>query len=354
MNDTVFSSSEEVRNTPTVAASDLNHILTHADLEPLRGQRIFLTGGTGFFGCWLLESFLHANRELALDAHATVLTRDPVGFTARAPHLATSSAITLIAGDVKSFEFPADHHDLIIHAATDSGGQQARSTPAELRASITDGTRHTLRFAAATGARRLLYTSSGAVYGPQPADLTHIPETYTGRAASTDIYGSAKLESEDLCLAQPGLEATIARCFAFLGPWLPLDAHFAAGNFIRDAIAGTPLHIRGDGTPRRSYLYSADLMIWLWTLLLHAPAQSIYNVGSDASLSIAELAEATVAALRPGLEIRIDRTPNAAKPLTRYVPSTERAAAELGLTTLIPLHEAIRSTACWHGYTDLG
>jgi len=335
---------------PPVSRADLDHILSHADLTPLRRQRIFITGGTGFFGCWLLESLLHANRELSLGVTATVLSRDPSAFAARAPHLANDSALTFLAGDVKSFHFPAAHHDLILHAATDSGGRQSQSTPAELRGSIVDGTRHVLRFAAATGARRLLYTSSGAVYGPQPASLTHTPESYPGRAPDSDVYGSGKLLSEELCLAQPALDTVVARCFAFLGPHLPLDAHFAAGNFIRDAISATPLHIRGDGTPHRSYLYSADLMVWLWTMLLHAPAGSIYNTGSEDSVSIATLAERTASVLRPGLRIQIDKAPDPDAPVARYVPSTAHARAELGLQTLIPLDEAIRRTARWHGY----
>ncbi|HXB61741.1 MAG TPA: NAD(P)-dependent oxidoreductase [Acidobacteriaceae bacterium] len=333
-----------------VATADLDHILQHVDLSALRGERVFITGGTGFFGCWLLESFLHANRTLGLNAQATVLTRNPATFAEKAPHLANDSTITLLAGDVKSYPFPAVHHAFVIHAATDSGGQQAHLTPSALRAAIVDGTRHTLRFAAATGARRLLYTSSGAVYGPQPASLTHIPENYAGRASDDNIYGSAKLESEELCLTQSNLESVIARCFAFVGPHLPLDTHFAVGNFIRDAMAGTPLHIKGDGTPRRSYLYAADLMIWLWTMLLHAPAGRAYNVGSEESVSIAELAAATAAALRPGLEIQIAQKaiPNA--PIAQYAPSTERARQELGLRTLVPLDEAIRRTAAWHGF----
>jgi len=333
-----------------ISKTDLDHILTHADLTPLRNQRIFITGGTGFFGCWLLESFLHANRELSLGASATVLTRSPQNFTVKAPHLVHNSSISLHAGDVKNYAFPAEEHAFIIHAATDSGGQQSHSTPDELRAAIVEGARHTLRFAAATRSQRLLYTSSGAVYGPQPTEITHLPETYPGRALADNIYGSAKLESESLCLAQLNLESVIARCFAFVGPHLPLDAHFAAGNFIRDAMAGTPLHIKGDGTPHRSYLYAGDLMIWLWTMLLHAPASSTYNVGSEHSVSIAELARTTAATLRPGLEVRIDQPTDPAKPIARYVPSTQKAHAELNLKTLIPLEEAIRRTAAWHGY----
>ena len=154
-----------------------------------------------------------------------------------------------------------------------------------------------------------------------------------------------------MCLAQVGLEASIARCFAFLGPHLPLDAHFAAGNFIRDAMAGTPLHIKGDGTPRRSYLYAADLMIWLWRMLLQAPAGGVYNVGAEESVSIAELAATVAATLRPGLRVQIDQEAVPGAGVAKYVPSTLRAQTELGLKTLVPLDEAIRRTAAWHGYS---
>ncbi len=242
--------------------------------EEMRGQRVFLTGGTGFFGCWLVESFCHVNRILGLEARATVLSRDPAKFRAKAPHLVNDPAITLLAGDVREFEFPAGEFGYVIHAATETTGKQE---PAELLATMVQGTARTLEFARECGARKFLLTSSGAVYGRQPAEMTHVPESYAGVSDAANTYAEGKRASERMCAeaqqAGAAFEAKIARCWAFVGPHLPLDAHFAIGNFIGDALAGRPIAIAGDGTPRRSYLYAADLAVWLWTMLFRAPAK---------------------------------------------------------------------------------
>ncbi len=344
--------------TKSLPPLDLEHILKHTrDLWPaLRNTRLFLTGGTGFFGHWLLESFLHANRELHLNARATVLTRGAAAFRDKAPHIANDPAITLLEGDIRTFEFPSEQHTHIIHAATDSSGQQSNQPAYALAESILEGTRHTLHFALETGACRLLYISTGAVYGRSSSTHTHLPETSTAAPDPLLLqssYDESKRMSEHLCVAYTQatpLQAVIARPFAFVGPHLPLDAHFAIGNFIGSAIADTPIHIRGDGTPLRSWLYMSDLAIWLWTILLRGSPNRAYNVGSEDAHSIAAAAHLTAATLRPGLPIQIEGTLNPAAPMNSYVPSTGHAREELGLQQTIPLDEALRRTAAWHGY----
>src|SRR5207248_8355190 len=88
-------------------AADLDHVLSNtSDLwEELRGSRIFITGATGFFGCWLLETFVWANKHLRLNAKATILTRNPRHLKERLPHLA-DSALQIVTGDVRDFRFP--------------------------------------------------------------------------------------------------------------------------------------------------------------------------------------------------------------------------------------------------------
>jgi dTDP-glucose 4,6-dehydratase len=327
--------------------------------EEMRGQRLFLTGGTGFFGCWLVESFCHVNRELGLGARATVLSRDPAKFAAKCPHLAADPAILLLAGDVRGFEFPEGEFRYVIHAATEASLKQSQEEPLEMLSTILAGTERTLKFAGQCGARKFLLTSSGAVYGKQPADMTHVPESYMGAPDALDptsVYAEGKRASELMCALYQKtagskgaeFEAKIARCWAFCGPHLPLDTHFAIGNFIGDALAGRAIAIGGDGTPRRSYLYAGDLAVWLWTILFRGPALVPINVGSGRDLSILELAETVARVLAPETKIEVAKHAVPGAALARYVPSVARAEELLGLRETVGLEEAIRRTAAWY------
>ncbi len=339
-----------------IRTEDLGTVLemTLPLLEELRGQRIFLTGGTGFFGCWLAESFCYANRMLELGARLTILTRRPDAFAKKCPHIASDPAVTLQSGDVRNFSFPDGDYKYVIHAATEASARQAEEAPTEMLSTMTAGTERALEFAATHGTKAFLLTSSGAVYGGQPSDLTHVPEDYKGAPDPLDplsVYGEGKRVSELLCGIygkRTGLECKIARCWAFCGPHLPLDAHFAIGNFIGDVLAGRSIQIQGDGTPRRSYLYAADLAIWLWTILLKGPSLVPINVGSANDVSILELAHIVAATLNPGTEIRVARQAVEGAVSARYVPTVDRARELLGLREITPLEESIRRTAAWH------
>ena len=205
-----------------------------------------------------------------------------------------------------------------------------------------------LVFAKRCGAGRLLYVSSGAVYGPQPTGVSHLPETFEGEPDTA--YGEGKKQAEAMCLeASDGrFECVIARPFAFVGPHLPLDAHFAVGNFIRDCLENRPVVIRGDGTPLRSYLYAAELAEWLLTILLRGRHGSAYNVGSEEAISIRNLAHLVRERAGTSNEIIVESTHDPDLPVQRYVPSTQRAQLELGLRQRISLPEAIDRTLSWH------
>jgi nucleoside-diphosphate-sugar epimerase len=325
---------------------DLDHVLEHTEplLDDLRRERILLTGGTGFFGKWLTETLLHANDRLNLRAELLIVTRSPQKFSQGAPYLTRSACVTLIEGDVRTFAFPPGQFRHVIHAAADS--VVPPSTPDEEQyTTIVEGTRRVLRFAQQAGSQNFLFVSSGAVYGPQPPAVSHLNEDDPW--SDTDsVYAKGKRAAEALCMDG---SSKIARCFAFLGPHLPLREHFAAGNFIADVLEEKDIVVSGDGTPRRSYLYSADLAIWLWTVLLRGTPGRPYNVGSEEDISIRSLAEKTVAVLDPSLRVQVAGAMQSNGRLpSRYVPSTQRARTELGLAPRIGLEDAICRTAAWY------
>lgn len=332
---------------------DLEHVLQHTRelWQEARGASFFITGGTGFFGMWLLESFAFINDALGLGMKASVLTRSPAAFAAKAPHLAARGDLSFLEGDVRQFPFPEGTYRYVIHAGTTSS---APVEPLEMFDTIMEGTRRVLEFAASHGTTQFLFTSSGAVYGKQPPEMTHLAEDYPGAPDPMDpasTYGEGKRAAEMLCslmAARHDFAAKSARCFAFVGPHLPLDAHFAIGNFIRDALAGGPIKVGGDGTPLRSYLYAADLAVWLWTLLFRGASQRAYNVGSDAALSIREIAEAVKEACSPQQDVLLALKPDGTKLPGRYVPCVMRAERELGLRPRLSLSDSIRQTAAWH------
>jgi dTDP-glucose 4,6-dehydratase len=337
-----------------ILLEDLDHIMAHTEglWEEFRGQRVFMTGGTGFFGGWLLESLLYANDIFRLNTEVTVLTRYPDAFARKSPHLAGHPVVKLHAGDVRDYISPAGRFSHVIHMATDASASLNAETTLLMLDTIVEGTRRVLDFAVQSGAQKVLFTSSGAVYGRQPPGLLHIPEDYQGAPDPLDpgsAYGEGKRVAEHLCALyakQFRLDSKIARCFAFVGPGLPLSTHFAIGNFIRDALKGGPIKVRGDGTPLRSYLYAADLAIWLWNILVRGRSCWPYNVGAADSYTIAELAR-KVAELFGNVPVIIDRTARAGVLPERYVPNVTRAAGELGMHSWVPLEQAIQRTANW-------
>lgn len=336
--------------TPPLPQTDLDDVLSA--LEPLwqeaRGARFFITGGTGFFGSWLLETFVHANARLHLDASITVLTRSPENFRQKSPHLANRKGIELISGDVRSFDYPAGSYDYFIHGAVPASDYLNRENPLEMFDILSGGAARVLEFAEVSSAKKFLLLSSGAIYGVQPPSLSQLPEEFEGGPDTTQAssaYAEGKRVSEFLSCCRSN-KAVIARCFAFVGPHLPLDRHFAIGNFIRDALNSSPIIIKGDGRPRRSYLYSADLAVWLWTLLFRGVPGRAYNVGSARDYSIAEIAEAVNAVCGNQCEIRIQQKSSEGLP-PRYVPCVKRAATELGLSQKVELSEAVRRTVAW-------
>lgn len=314
-------------------------------------MRILVTGGTGFFGKSLIRYWEQSNSGKS-SCTVGVMTRDPDSFLSKHPEFAKLPWLSFHKGDIlRSSSLPrSEGFTHLIHAATDSTvGPQL--SPLERYTQIVDGTRNLLDYAVEQKIPRFLLTSSGGVYGPQPQEMCQIPESFLGMPDplnSNNTYSVAKRCAEHLCALYQeryGLETVIARCFAFVGRDLPLDVHFAIGNFIRDALTKAEITIDGDGTPIRSYLDQRDLAKWLSQMLSKGQSGQAYNVGSDQAITIKDLAYLVRDTLAPSKPVRIRGHASTQSFRNLYVPSIQKVQSELGLSQDFSLEESIKETA---------
>lgn len=320
--------------------------------EAFRNKKIFITGGTGFFGKWIVDAFIYANNKLSLNLQITLLVRNKSKCISIMSTWLNLNLINYIEGDVRSFEFPESNYDYILHAATDTSLTHAVEKSAYNLDVIINGTKHVLDFAKYTKARDVLYISSGAVYGKQPQIIGNIEEDFEGAPRVDDvtsIYGEGKRIGELLSLQYSdsyGFNVKIARCFTFVGPYMKLDGDLAIGNFIKDYINNDKITVKGDGSPFRSYLYISELVVWLLFILIKGKNCTPYNVGSDKPISIKSLAELIAGFGQKDLEVCICQKPVVILP-SRYVPSVTKVNNHFGITQKIDLDDMIKKTINW-------
>ena len=316
-------------------------------------NKLLLTGGTGFFGKALLRYFM-SNR-YKFDSDVFVLSRDPVKFKQSFPEFNGCDSIYFIKGDILDrstlpWGYSFSH---VLHAATDSTIGPSLN-PIFRYKQIVDGTTNILDLALATSSKRFLLTSSGGIYGTQPLDVLELAEDWCGSPPLDNIdavYSHAKRTAEHLCALTRNshhLETIVARCFAFSGRDLPFDAHFAIGNFIKDALTSERIVVNGDGTPLRSYLDQFDLAHWLFTLMFDGVDGETYNVGSNRAISIAELAHLVRDLLATGKPVCVLDKPNSSE-RNRYIPNIDKIKLHHKLSPTISLERSILTMADFYG-----
>lgn len=312
-------------------------------LDHIRNKRFFITGGTGFIGKWICMALDRINQATSANIEAVLLSR-----RSELPLVIKNlkSNFELHQGDVIDFDFPKGDFDYIIHAATDTKNDvQGSLTHFE---SIVFGSKRVLDFAASLSPKRLLYLSSGAIYGELSSEHTHVNESYYGGPNCLDykqIYGESKRAAELLCAVysnKDGLSFSIARCFAMIGPLMALDTHYALGNFISNASYDEIINVKTNGIAYRSFIYIQDLIVWLFTILVFGESGKAYNVGSEEAISLKDLANLTAKVCNSQHECQFGK--RAPKERINYVPDTSYARDELDLNLEVSLEEAIMKT----------
>lgn len=300
----------------------------------LKGKTILITGGTGFFGKVLSEYFLKINETHQLNLKLILTARNSIN----------DKRVTFIASDIRNTLRVEEEIDYIIHAATPVTND--KSDPNELLEIIINGTQNALRLAKEKKIKKFINISSGAVYGKQPSDKEKITENLIEDVAFFDqknIYGYGKRVAETLVenyCSKNKIDYLTLRCFAFSGKYLPLDAQFAIGNFVKDAKNNGKILVKGDGSAIRSYLDSSDLAEWVVRALVSGVTNETYNLGSDQEVSIGDLAK-LIASLVPGAIVEIQNLKSFEIKTNRYVPSNEKIKAHLGVEQKIDLKQSI-------------
>jgi dTDP-glucose 4,6-dehydratase len=311
-------------------------------------RSLLLIGGSGFFG----KSFLDGHRRGLLAPWSidriVVVARNASALRRQHPSL-IGSGVTLVDADAARVdELPAA--DFVLHAAASTDARRYAEDPKAERANMLAALDNYARLAErAHRSSRIVFASSGAVYGLQPADLPEMPEEFVPGdggevAAHKREYAEAKRLSEVriAALGSSGIRTAIARCFAFIGYYLPRDQHFAIGNFIADGLAGRPVEVKARKAVYRSYMHADDLVRWLMTLAEAAEREApAYNVGSDEAMTMGEIAQIVAERFRVPVVIPPLTDPS----VDRYVPSIAKARAELGLSLSFVLASGVDDVA---------
>lgn len=334
--------------------SDLEEIIqtSVSDLEEIVNKPLVITGASGFVGTWLTLSWVAARKRLNGRGQLLITSRNPQSLLPLVNVIDSRSPVTALSSDIRNLHIPSEFRNgNLIHAATPASAALNASDPAAMLKIIIEGQERVIVEAVRMN-NRLLFLSSGAVYGRQPLDLSHLPETWEGAPQigdSNSAYHEGKRVAElmgNIAATKQGLHFISARLFAFIAPFLPLGTHFAAGNFIRDALSSNQIEIQSGGGSVRSYLYATDLCSGLWALLARGETGSAYNIGSDLDIKIKELAikVAWLAGTNARVNVRGLDTP---QNVSRYVPSLERLHNEIGIKQSISLEQSLKRTISW-------
>jgi len=327
------------------------------DWSRLDGGRLLLTGCTGPFGLWILNRISRACEREGLElAETTLVTRCAASAAPWLSLLSTRCRLRVLECDIRqidAFKLDATH---VIHGATTNARETSAGAGPEAKfETVVDGTRSLIRSLGDRRSVEMVYLSSGIAYGsPGVAPITEAnaaaPHTLDAAAGLAHAKRAAEFLLSSHALRTGG-SLTVARCFSFSGPGLPLDLHYALGNFVRQAQTDAEIVIQGDGRAVRTYMHLGDMVVWVLKMLLNPMARrspAMFNVGSDQCISISELASLVVQQLNPKATIRIlgERNVNiSGNPIDFYVPSIEKARSQLGLDLWTPLAESIDQMA---------
>ncbi len=325
-------------------------------LEELRGEHLFLSGGTGILGTWLLELIKVLNESHGFDIRVTAYSRHARDFSSRWPHLGEVKNFRFEEGDIRYFtELPCDVR-YIIHAAAFTDRRLIASQPGAVAEVNGVGTMRILRAAhLLEHVQKFVLLSSGLVSGAQPWDLPRVDESFAGPLRCNDVnavYAESKRFAEVVAqsaVSETKLPVVTLRPFAFVGPYQSLQLPWAVTDFIRDSFTGGPIRIMGDGATVRSLMYASDFAFWVLAALAKGHPRETYNIGSPEPVDLLSLAKMITQSFTPVPEIRTGLGQRAHE-RSRLVPEIRKTQRDMGVEVTVPLADAIHKTITWNRY----
>lgn len=355
-----------------VVASDLADICRRLESEfsAMQGKTLFISGGAGFLGHYLVQSVLHWNRTRGGSSPIRVIAGDNYirGVPEWLTSLAGDPSLTLLRHDITT-PLPDDVGpiDFVIHAASIASPIYYRLHPIETMDANVNGLRLLLercraQQAAGHPVSGFLFFSTSEIYGDPPPDQIPTPETFRGNVSCTGpraCYDESKRFGETLCVnfaSQFSMPITMARPFNNYGPGLKISDRRVIPDFARDLFAGKDLVLLSDGTPTRTFCYVADAIVGYYKILVRGRAGEAYNIGNETpEISMLTLAEMLAAAARDlfGYAGKVVRNASGDQDyLTdnpqRRCPIIAKARTELDFEPEVPLAEGLRRTLTWY------
>lgn len=355
-----------------VVGRDLDDICRRLESEfsSMQGKTLFISGGAGFLGHYLVQAVLHWNRKHGGDSPIKVIASDnyirgvPEWLTA----LEGDPSLTLLRHDITD-PLPDDlgSVDYIIHAASIAAPIYYRLYPIETMDANVNGLRLLLercreQQAAGQPISGFLFFSTSEIYGDPTPDQIPTPETYRGNVSCTGpraCYDESKRFGETLCVnfaRQYSMPITSARPFNNYGPGLKISDRRVIPDFARDLFAGKDLVLLSDGTPTRTFCYVADAIVGYYKILVRGRSGEAYNIGNETpEISMLTLAEKLAESARDlfGYTGKVVRNVSGNQDyLTdnpqRRCPIIAKAREELDFESEVPFEEGLRRTLVWY------
>ncbi len=323
----------------------------HELLPLLKNKTFFITGGSGFFGKWLTESLLYLSEKKDLDLKFIFLTRCKIKFIKANPSVIIRNNVNFIEGDLTDFILDDKSVDYVIHAASLPNNKNSKDWPKQHLESSIFGMKNLIDNC--KGIDSFLFVSSGAVYleseNIKSVDgFLSFHESRDSFISEKYLYGSCKKTLENMLSIYSkdnNFKAKIARCFSFVGPYLPLNSNYAIGNFIQDALENRDISLNSDGMSVRSYMYMADLVVWLLTILVKGNDSQAYNVGSNDAISIKDLAKRIITITESRSKIKLNYSNSQS---SIYLPNINKTIQDLNLSINFSIDNAILKTFNWY------